>query len=69
MSQPISSMMHREVQTVEMDATIAEVESILAERRLSWLPVRSSEGILGVISSSDIAQVSLQSCCSWNFTA
>jgi CBS domain-containing protein len=57
MSQPISSLMHREVQTFDMDTTIADVERALVERRLSWAPVRGDGGgILGVISAPDVAR-------------
>jgi CBS domain-containing protein len=49
--------MHRNVSTVDMDATIAEVERELVERRLSWVPVRGEGGgILGVISAPDVAR-------------
>jgi CBS domain-containing protein len=57
MNQAISTLMHREVQTVDMDTPVAEVERRLTERHLSWVPVRGEGGgILGVISAADVAR-------------
>lgn len=47
MSKPISSMMQRQVWSVDIDDTIASVEQLLAAKGLSWVPVRdavASEG-------------------------
>ena len=55
MSQPISSFMERQVWTVDMDDTVAEVESLFARQSLSWAPVlESRRTIVGVISASDL---------------
>ena len=55
MSQPISSFMERQVWTVDMDDTVAEVEGLFARQGLSWAPVLESDRtIVGVISASDL---------------
>ena len=55
MSLPISSFMERQVWTVDMDDTVAEVESLFARQSLSWAPVlESKRTIVGVISVSDL---------------
>ena len=57
MSQPISSFMERQVWTVDMDDTIAEVDSLFARHGLSWAPVlESKRRIVGAISASDLLQ-------------
>ena len=57
MSQPISSFMERQVWTVDMDDTVAEVESLFARQGLSWAPVlESKRTIVGAISASDLLQ-------------
>ena len=57
MSEPISSFMERQVWTVDMDDTVAEVESLFARKGLSWAPVlESSRTIVGAISASDLLQ-------------
>lgn len=61
MSQPISSFMERQVWTVDMDDTVAEVESLFARQGLSWAPVlESKRTIMGVISASDLLQFHAQ---------
>ena len=61
MSQPISSFMERQVWTVDMDDTVAEVESLFARQGLSWAPVlESKRTIVGVISASDLLQFHAQ---------
>ena len=61
MSQPISSFMKRQVWTVDMDDTIAEVESLFAREGLSWAPVLESKGaIVGAISAADLLQFHVQ---------
>jgi CBS domain-containing protein len=57
MDQPISALMHREVWTVDMDATIADVERLLAEKHLAWVPVCSAGAPVGVLSAADVARV------------
>ena len=56
MSQLISSLMHATVHGVGMDDTVAQVEALLVDKRLSWVPViEPSKGeAVGVISASDI---------------
>ena len=56
MSQPISSLMHREVWSVGLDDTIQTVEAMMVARGLSWVPVvdAANGAVLGVISSSDL---------------
>jgi predicted transcriptional regulator len=61
MNQPISSLMERQVSTVNMDATVAEVERQLTSRRLLWAPVLEPGGVVvGVISASDLLQFHAQ---------
>ena len=57
MNQPISSFMERQVCAVDMDDTVAEVESLFARQGLSWAPVlESSRTVVGAISASDLLQ-------------
>ena len=57
MSQPISSFMERQVWAVDMDDTVAEVESLFARQGLSWAPVlESKRTIMGAISAADLLQ-------------
>ncbi len=57
MSQPISSFMERKVRTVDMDDTIAKIDSLFALEGLSWVPVlESKRTIVGAISASDLLQ-------------
>ena len=61
MSQPISSFMERQVWTVDMEDTVAEVESLFARQGLSWAPVlESSRTVVGAISASDLLQLNAQ---------
>lgn len=61
MSQPISSFMERKVRTVDMDDTIAEIDSLFAREGLSWAPVlESKRTIVGAISASDLLQFHAQ---------
>ena len=61
MNQPISSFMERQVWTVDMDDTVAEVESLFARQGLSWAPVlESSRTVVGAISASDLLQLNAQ---------
>ena len=49
--------MERQVWTVDMDDTVAEVESLFARQHLSWAPVlESNRRIVGAISASDLLQ-------------
>ena len=55
MSQAISSMMQRQVWSVGLDETVQAVEAQMAAKRLSWVPVLESNGVvLGIISASDL---------------
>ena len=56
MNPPISTLMHRDIVTVTMDASVAEVERTLSEGRRSWAPVREGDAILGVVSLADLAR-------------
>jgi predicted transcriptional regulator len=57
----ISSLMQRKVWSVDIDASIAEVERLFAERRLSWAPVlESKRTAIGVISAADLTQFNAQ---------
>ena len=61
MNPPVSSLMQREVCSIDIDATIAEVERLFAERRLSWAPVlESKHTAIGVISAADLMQFNAQ---------
>ena len=61
MNAPVSSLMQREVWSIDIDASIAEVERLFAERRLSWAPVlESKRTVIGVISAADLMQFNAQ---------
>ena len=61
MSQPISSFMQRQVWTVDIDDTVADVESLFARQSISWTPVLESKRmIVGVISTSDLLRFHAQ---------
>ena len=61
MNQPISSLMQRQVWTIDMDDTVAEVERLFAREGLSWAPVlESKRTIVGVIGTSDLLQFHAQ---------
>ena len=61
MSTTISSLMQRKVCSVDIDASIAEVERLFAERHLSWAPVlESNVTVIGVISAADLLQFRAQ---------
>ena len=55
MKRVVSSMMRRDVCTVDMDDTLASVEKQFTDRHLSWAPVMEGGGAaLGVISAMDL---------------
>ncbi|CAG1013635.1 hypothetical protein BURC_00475 [Burkholderiaceae bacterium] len=57
MSLPISTLMQREVSVIDMDDTVAQVELLFAEKKLSWAPVaEGGRSVLGVISAADLLQ-------------
>lgn len=61
MNAPVSSLMQREVWSIDIDASIAEVERLFTERRLSWAPVLESKfTAIGVISAADLMQFNAQ---------
>jgi predicted transcriptional regulator len=61
MSQAIASLMERKVWSIGVDDTIAEVERLFAERRLSWAPVlEAGHTVIGVISAADLLQFNAQ---------
>jgi predicted transcriptional regulator len=61
MNRTVSTLMHRDICVVGMDDSIAAVERLLADRRLSWAPVQEGAGaILGVISAADLLQFHAQ---------
>jgi predicted transcriptional regulator len=58
---PVSSLMQRKVWSIDLDASIAEVERLFSERRLSWAPVlESNVTAIGVISAADLMQFNAQ---------
>lgn len=62
MSQLISSLMQRTISSVAMDDTVAQVEALLASKRMTWVPVlEPSRGEpVGVISAWDIVSFHAQ---------
>lgn len=61
MSQPISTLMQREVHAVGMDDTIAATQALFTEKRLSWAPVLDPDGAaIGVVSSTDLLKFHVQ---------
>jgi len=55
MTTPIASFMHRDVHCAGIDDTVAAVERLLTDHRLSWVPVCDDMGpVLGVISTTDL---------------
>lgn len=55
MNEPISSIMEKHVRTVDMEDTVEQVESVMAETGLSMVPVVDAKGIVfGIISVSDL---------------
>lgn len=61
MNQPISTLMSRQVSSVDMDDSIAQVAELLARTRLSWAPVlEGGRLVVGVISASDLLQFNAQ---------
>lgn len=56
MKAPISSLMQQPVCSAGLDDSVAQIETLLADRRLTWLPVlEPARGeAVGVISASDL---------------
>lgn len=58
MTPPISSLMQRQINVVDMERTLAQIEVLFAERGLSWAPVVEPGGeIVGVVSAADLMRV------------
>lgn len=61
MNRAVSSLMKRKVWSIDIDDSIAEVERLFAEQRLSWAPVlESRRTVIGVISAADLLQFNAQ---------
>lgn len=61
MTRPISTLMQRQVCVLEMDQTVAQVQALFADKRLSWAPVLEPEGeIIGVVSAQDLVRFQAQ---------
>ncbi|SEA55046.1 cyclic nucleotide-binding/CBS domain-containing protein [Variovorax sp. YR216] len=62
MNQPISSLMQHPVTSVGMDDTVAQVEALIAELHLTWVPVLepSKRDVAGVISATDLVAFHVQ---------
>lgn len=61
MNGAISLLMSRQVWTVDMDDTIAQVETLFAAKGLSWAPVTDAgRGVVGVISDYDLLKFHAQ---------
>lgn len=57
MKPTIASLMRRQIEVVSMDHSVAQVEALFAQHRLSWAPVVDPDGeIVGVISSRDLVR-------------
>lgn len=55
MTQPISSIMQKVVTSIGMDATVAEVETLLKSHHISSVPVFETDDVLlGLITTSDL---------------
>lgn len=58
MSTPVSSLMQRHVRSIDVDTTVAQIEALFAEHKLSWVPViGSDDAVLGVVSESDLVRL------------
>jgi CBS domain-containing protein len=61
MNEPISELMQRRVRCVDMDDTVAQVETLFSAEGLTWAPVlEGGNAALGVISASDLLQFHAQ---------
>jgi CBS domain-containing protein len=62
MTTSIASIMRRDVHCADIDDTVAAVERLLEDHRLSWVPVRERTGpVIGVISTTDLLHFHAQS--------
>lgn len=61
MNDSIATLMTRGVHSVDMDDTVAQVEALLTQHRLSWAVVlEEGRSIVGVISAADLLQFHAQ---------
>ena len=61
MKEPISTLMTRQVCSVDLDDTVAQVEDLLTRNKLSWAPVlEGGRLVIGVISATDVLQFHAQ---------
>jgi predicted transcriptional regulator len=57
-NEPISTLMQRRVQVVEMDQTVSDIEALFSARGLHWAPVIDPQGdVIGVVSAADLVQL------------
>ena len=52
----VQDVMARQVATVPLDARCPDVDALLRERRVRYLPVVGGRGLLGVVSLGDVAR-------------
>lgn len=55
----VSQVMRREVLTVDMNATVKEAATLMAAHCTSGLPVMNGDKVVGMITESDIVQMSI----------
>lgn len=61
MNDSIATLMSRRLHSVDMDDTVAQVEALFTQQRLSWvLVLEERRSIVGVISASDLLQFHAQ---------
>lgn len=61
MNDSIATLMSRRLHSVDMDDTVAQVEALFTQQRLSWVVVlEERRSIVGVISASDLLQFHAQ---------
>ena len=60
MNAPVSSLMQRQVWSIDRDSSGVELERLLVERHLTWAPVLESKRVMGVISAADLMQFKAQ---------
>lgn len=54
--EPVAEVMTKHPRTVQVDQTIGDVRSALADRRLHHLPVVDGERLVGMISTTDLLE-------------
>jgi CBS domain-containing protein len=56
-SASISSLMQRQIRSIDMDDTVGQAAAMLASHGLSWAPVLdAARAVIGVISATDLLQ-------------